>query len=315
MTQPTHDPSTRAAQQGELFTDRIENSESAKKGQQSAEAWPGERQAVHAIIAEFKKLLGPLQSVTAVRPGAPDSLAKLEAALARLPGGDAFGQMVDGLRRKAAEAVARARRERIQAFRRIETDFVRGVQAQGESVREQANGWRVGPLEFQVRREQAQCRWLYNREVLAEWSMVTSLNDVERTRAKSLELLRKAALPEASLREAFWEAYRECIRLQQGGKANPSLVPLLDFYRQLRLTLVSRDLAQRTDKKLSYAEFPKWAFLYNLDLYRTLSSSVPRETRLAFQTGSQQETRRLGVVTNGLDPGQDYKVVCYILQG
>jgi hypothetical protein len=91
------------------------------------------------------------------------------------------------------------------------------------------------------------------------------------------------------------------------------LVPLVDFYRQLRLTLVRRDLGQRPDKKLSYVEFPQWAFLYNLDRYRSLSSNIPRETRLVVQTGSQQETQRFGMITDGLDARQDYKVVCYVL--
>src|SRR5262245_38002323 len=120
MTQPGRDQSIPATEQGVLFAGRVENGESTREGQPSTPVWPGERQAVQAVVAEFKKLLEPFQTVIAVRPGAPDSLTRLETALAQLPGSDALGQMIDRLRIKATETVARARHARIEAFRRID---------------------------------------------------------------------------------------------------------------------------------------------------------------------------------------------------
>lgn len=313
MTQSGDDKPVREGDQIEMFGGRTIGEGSSQE--ESRNAVPSELQSVKTVIAEFKKLTGPLQNVTIVKLGTAETLEKLDLALTRLPSGDAFGQKIDELRKKAREVVAKARRERIQNFRQIETNFLKSIRDQCQSFREQANGWRIGPLELQVRPEQAQCRWLFDREVIAEWSSISSLETLQRSMTKSIEILNKAALPESVLKDIFWEAYQECVRLQQGGKANPELIPLPKFYRQLRLTLVGRDLAQRPDKKLSHAEFPKWMFLYNLDLYRRLSPSLFINKRLVFQTGSQQETESFGMVTNGLDPSEDYKKVCYILKG
>ncbi|CAA9583936.1 MAG: hypothetical protein AVDCRST_MAG88-3684, partial [uncultured Thermomicrobiales bacterium] len=39
----------------------------------------------------------------------------------------------------------------------------------------------------------------------------------------------------------------------------------------------------------------------------------PGSPRLGLQTGSQQESRTIGMVVNGLDAHQDYKTMCFIV--
>ena len=86
-----------------------------------------------------------------------------------------------------------------------------------------------------------------------------------------------------------------------------------DLYRAFRVALVERELKQgRPDKKLAWAECPKWAFLYNLDRYRQLGSTAGEE-RLTFETGSQQDqVNGLGMTLNGLSQEQEYKVCCWV---
>ncbi len=277
-----------------------------------ADRWMGEKRELERVVTDFKELANTFRRLTVIKPG-PEALDEMEKALARLPSGDSLAKIVEDLRSKAAQVIKRSRHERIDSFKRFEAEFIRLARSSGENAREVAEGWRVGPLELQVRQEKAQCRTLYNREVLINWSCVTSTEDIQRITDKSLALLKKALLPETTMADSFWEAYEEC-RSRRGatGKGNPDVVPLIDFYRELRLTLARRDLAQRADKKFSYADFPRWAFLYNLDVYFSRSASLPPEKRLTLQTGSQQETRRIGFVVNGLDALQDYKVVCFI---
>jgi len=82
----------------------------------------------------------------------------------------------------------------------------------------------------------------------------------------------------------------------------------------VRVALVRRELArEQPDKKLRWGELPRWAFLYNLDRYRALGAAAPDAGRLGLQTGSQQESRTIGVVVNGLDAHQDYKTMCFIV--
>jgi hypothetical protein len=278
--------------------------------------WREVQLAVQEIVAEFRKVVAPLRAIAELKPRQPDILDKLDQALARLASGESVGKTVEALRAKGREVIARGRRQRVEEFKRIEAEFIRRSRDENHVVRESAEGWRLGPLELQVRREQAQCRTLYNREVLLDWSRVATLDDIQQISAKSLELLKKWLLPESTLADSFWEAYEECrARRRAAEKGNPDVVPLLDFYRELRLALARHDLAQRPDKKFSYPEFPKWAFLHNLDVYMSRSSSLPADRRLTLQTGSQQETRRIGMVVNGLDARQEYKAVCFIRQG
>lgn len=314
MTQPRAEPTTNVMQ-GELFAGETGAGGTSAPRRREVPVEQGERGAVQSVVSEARKMAEPFQAFAAIKPGSADSLEKLESALARLPAGDTFSRAVEALRTRASETLTRARRERGDAFRRIETEFVQSSRTQGEPVREQSNGWRVASLELQVRREQGQIRWLYNREVLIDWSPVTSAAVFADARGKAQLLLKKEELPETVLKDAFWDTYQECLRLQQSQGRSSNLVPLGDFYRELRLTLVRRELTQKPDKRISQAEFPKWAFLYNLDRYRTLAASLPADRRLALQTGSQRDTARLGMVTNGLDGRQDYQVVCYVLQG
>ncbi len=275
----------------------------------------GEKAAVQQLLAEAKKLAGPLQAIGAITPGSADTLDKLEQALKKLPAASAMAEAVDGLRRRAESAIARYRRERVEAFRRTEAEFIKSARSEGTQVREQAEGWRIGPVELRMKREQAQCQALYNREVVVGWTKISGLQDMERLQRTALDALNKAAIPDEEMQTRFVDAYDEALlHRQKQNNVSPGRVPLLEFYLELRLTLARADLARNPEGALHHVEFPKWAFLYNIDRYRRIAASLPADERLNLQTGSQQESRHLGVLVNGLDPLSDYSVVCFILR-
>jgi hypothetical protein len=254
-------------------------------------------------------LLRPLAALTKLTPEQAVDAGKLESLLRALPDGATLGAVVDEVKAEGLSLAERTRKDRETNFRRIEADYVNQAKASGHSVRELDTGWRIGLLELHVDRGQGRLRLLYNRELLQDWTAVGSLASFEKSVSIATDRLRKAEIPDDLLRRVFWNAYQESKK-----RGSSDRVPLRDLYRELRLELVRSELeGGRTERKLTFAEFPKWAFLYNLDRYRHQSASIPQEMRLALETGSQVDhTKGLSMVVGGLDPREPYKTYCYV---
>ena len=267
------------------------------------------------LQAEYRRLVAPLGAVAKLKAADPRALERLDAALKRLPTGETLGQALDDLRERTTRFLDTARRERIDAFRPLEAEWVRAAREAGKGLRERSGGWRVDLLELGLQREQARARFFYNREALTPWSPLGSAADLAALEERALALLHGVAFSDEMLAAVFLDAYEgERTVRQRGGKGRPEAVPLPDFYRGVRVALVRHELAgQGPEKKLRWAELPRWAFLYNLDRYRALGAAVPEAQRLGLQTGSQQETRQFGMVVNGLEATQDYKTMCFVV--
>ncbi|MEW5817138.1 MAG: hypothetical protein AB1798_17300, partial [Spirochaetota bacterium] len=275
-----------------------------------------EKTGLRSLRNDFSKIINMLNAITKVTPGRVDSLDKIEAALKNLPAGDTLGKLIDELRERTHTFLNEARRARALSFKRFEADFIIAAKEQKKYIREMDQGWRVGALEIQVKRELSQIRLLYNKETVIGWQPVGNREDIDKAEERALAMLKGAELPANMLVEIFWDAYEQVKESRKkAGEAYGQLVPILDFYREVRLALIRYQLkGKKPDKKLSYAEFPRWAFLYNLDRYRLLVSAIPEEKRLGFQTGSQGDVSSgMGVVINGLDAREDYKVICYVI--
>lgn len=275
-----------------------------------------EKDELLSLQAKFRKLISMFEAFTKVKPNDNDVLDKIEKALKMFPEEDTIGKTINELRKETQTFLDQARRERVRKFKRIEAEFIKNAQNEGKPVTELDNGWRVGMLEIKVKRDQFRVCFLYNHEILIPWSPVGSREDFEKLAKKASELLEKAALPEQILPEVFWNGYSEArLSCTEGKELSSHAVPILDFYRGIRIALFRYELkGQKPDKKARYAEFPRWAFLYNLDRYRAIAPSIPPEKRLGFQSGSQREVSQgKGVVINGLDAREDYKVVCYVV--
>lgn len=275
-----------------------------------------EKATLKEIITQFQKLAKPLEAISKLKPGDAETLIKLEAALKALASGAAFGSALDEVAGRASALVAEARKARVQAFGRLETAFIKSAEAEGKSIRELDNGWRIGGLELQVEREQSRARVLLNREILLSWAPIQDSADLPNLVGTAAALLEKAALPEQELISLFFEAY-EVARDARRRHGAPAFhrVPVLQLYREFHLARARRELeAGKPGKKISTLEVPLWAFLYNLDRYRALGAAVPEEQRLGMETGSQKEASSgMGVVINGLDARRDYQVICYIV--
>jgi len=263
----------------------------------------------------FNQLLLPLAAVAKININSLEALDQIDAALEKLPDGEMFGRALEEVKTSLRRAVEGTRTERSQAFGRIEADYIRAAREAGLSAREVQNGWRVGKLEMQHRRAQSQVRFLYNHEVLVDWKPIRGLDDVQQREQAAERRLADVELLSQTLIDVFWDAYGQVREQRRRAEtARPEMVPVLDFYREVRSALVRHELAgQKPDRKLRYAEFPLWAFLYNLDRYRALGVAVPAERRLALATGSQKDVAaKRAVSVNGLDADDDYKIMCYV---
>ncbi len=275
-----------------------------------------EKSGLLSLQDRFRRIVRLFETFTKIKPNSPDLLERIEKALEMLPATETIGKTIDELRGETRAFLEQARQERVRAFRSIEADFIRNARSQGTPVRELDNAWRVGMLEVKVKRDQFKVAFFYNHEPVVSWFPVGSAGDFENLVEKARALLEKAAIPQEILVEVFWDAYNQARSYHL--KTNVSIiddVPILDFYREVRIALLRHELqGQKPDKKVRYADLPRWAFLYNLDRYRALAPSIPPEKKLGFQSGSQREVAQgKGLVINGLDAREDYKVVCYVV--
>jgi hypothetical protein len=270
-----------------------------------------EKVAWKAIQAEFRRLISHLEPFTVLKLSDPEGPDQVLAALNKLPEPELFARVVADLRQHAdsiAQSVSRARRE---AFGRVEAEFIRGLRDTGHTVRELASGWRIGPLELEVRREQARVRFLYNHEPLSGWTVVSDLDTMRAEERKALTLLRSAAIAEEELIDLFWDAYRACASRSDVTRGAQE-VHVQEFYMELRLEQIRRELRSgKPDRKLKQTELPRWTFLYYVDSYRALRTEVPAPRRLGFQTGAMAESQT-GITINGLDPEAEYRRVVYV---
>lgn len=273
-----------------------------------------EKAELDRLQSAYKKIIKVLTPFTSLKSGSPDLLEKMQRALKGLPPGEILAATVNDLGRETKVFLERLRREWVHRFREIETRFIKQAREQGVPVQEQDRGWRVGKLEIQVKREQYQVQISYNHEVIIPWSVVRSESELGRLIDKANAGLENMALPEGWLGEIFWRAFQRWLGTS-GERESRSYAPILDFYRQVRMELVESELREgKPDRKLRYADFPRWAFLYNVDRYRTISATLPPERRLGFESGSQREVAQgKGMTINGLDARGDYKKVCYVV--
>ena len=121
----------------------------------------------------------------------------------------------------------------------------------------------------------------------------------------------KNEIPTGVLINAMWETH-EFLKSKQVNKDlfNVRSVPAVDFLKELNVVLYRKSLERKVSK---LKDTSKWVFLYNIDLYFSkLRGEVPSEKRLSLEAGSQLEiSKGKGILLNGLDASQDYKIYCY----
>lgn len=274
-----------------------------------------EKSLMNDILKELKGISKFFNTFDAIKVNGADSLEKLEKALQGIPEENvlakALGESVDSARKFVEDAKA----VRVKTFKKYESEYIKQAISEGKSVREYRNGWRVGCLEIDEKPEASKVRILYNGEVLIPWSPILSKEDFIVLEDKAMTTLKAEILEFNKMTEIFWEAYRQAF-IHRAANDDFNIVPMMNFYREVRIALVREFFEGKNpnSKITKYIEFPKWAFLYNLDIYRSLITKVPENKRLSFQTGSQQEvSQNKGMIINGLNPNEEYKIMCYVL--
>lgn len=255
-----------------------------------------------ALLARHQILLKPLSRLSALKATSPSALEDFEKALETTPpySGAAYDAFLDECRR----AVQEERQRRQASFTRSVASFVNHLRGSGTDVRE-VDGWRVGPLQLEMRPDRTQVRFLFDREPVVEWRSIASPDDVNDAYEDALTSLSEAELDVAVIAESLVDAYVHLSRRE-------SRVRIRDAYPELRVGLLRQQLRGKPERTIKEFALPYWAFLYNLDRYRAAASSIPADQRLAFTTGSQAESAKFGVTLNGLRTSDDYRTYCFL---
>ncbi|MGQ4807433.1 hypothetical protein NKDENANG_00781 [Candidatus Entotheonellaceae bacterium PAL068K] len=270
---------------------------------------------VKELVKLWSSLAKPLQDVAKAKVSKATGLDELARALDRVPAGETLQRAVEELRERTNAWLRHEREIRQQAFRRLEAELIRELRNAGQALKELDNSWRIGRLALEVGRDRARSRALYNGEQVIAWKAIATTDDLQALLKQADAQLDKQTVPTEVWVNVLWSAYSNLRQHASTLSADSApRVPIREMFRECRIELVRKELSSgQPGKRLTrYSDFPKWAFLYNLDRYRSLGSQVPENRRLAFETGSQVETNRIGFTLSGLDPMQNYKIFCYV---
>ena len=267
--------------------------------------------AVRQVQRASAALVGRLSPLAKVRAGSSTSERDLERALETLGDVDTFvaalGDLADQARRLVREAHAR----RADDLRAAVAGYLR--ESGRTDVRETAIGWRISRVELELKPDTGEIRGLYNREPLTEWLPASEPRHVHECLSRAEALLDKAAIPIDSLASSFIEACEYLESRREGLNLAPRRIALKDMLDEVRLIRARTALAAKKRRDAEAAvQMPLWALLYNADLYRASAPNLPADERLMFETGSTNETKRIGLTLNGLDPARDYQRFCYV---
>jgi hypothetical protein len=272
----------------------------------------GEENSLTAIQKRWQQLARSAGAVANAKPVDAEGFEKFESAFKKLRDVADFKQDVEELHNDTGEAIRVGRLSLVAAFRAAESEFVSGLKKEGKSPKEGDSSWRIGRIELEVRREQAQVRSLYNRVPLTSWRVVSSSTEFQKLIEESDKKLDDAEIPDAMRDRAIWDAYDHlCSKAKSSDPKRSARISLQELYREVRVAIVRAELSSgQPDRKLKYAELPKWAYLFNIDRYRATASDRASHRVLALETGSQKESAR-ALTFNGLKQNQEYKRYCW----
>lgn len=257
---------------------------------------------------ELKEILRPLEGCLAIGLKKSDEISDFKKKFQYMPSGKDIGIALEEWIQKTSNILQEMDKERHDRFNRFISDFIRKIQER-EQVREMNNAWRIGPLSMQLDTSKAMIRFCYNEEQLIKWRPVQDSDDIYEQFTIALNLLKAAEIDLGDLEMIFNDAYDFLhIRREKSEETDTKQLLLRDFYDEVKISLYRCN----SNKKTKVEGFPFWAFLFNLDRYLKAAKLHDRYQRFILQDGSQFEVSKYGVCVNGLEPFDDYKMVCYI---
>ncbi|WAM30846.1 hypothetical protein [Caldicellulosiruptor naganoensis] len=264
------------------------------------------------IIKELKETLKVFNKATEIKPNDKDVLEKLEKFLDGISNLNSIFETLNDIIGKAKDIIAKEKEKISYNFKLIESELIMELKEKGVPLRECSDGWRIKSIQLKTKPQSSAVSISYNNQTIIGWTRVNSKEDIKSLIEEAEKLLFQFLMPKDELIDIFWDAYKYA-RFKSG----KDVVSIFDFYTEVRLLQIRRYLEKnKPDAKITkYTEFPKWAFLYNLDIYRSIWDEIPKDKRLALQTGSMQETMQgKGMYINGLNPDDDYKIMCYVYE-
>ncbi|MEZ0537224.1 hypothetical protein ACAG39_08225 [Caldicellulosiruptoraceae bacterium PP1] len=264
------------------------------------------------IIKELKEGLKIFNKITEIKPNDKDVLEKLEKFVSNTSNLNSVFETLNDIITRAKDVIAKEKETMADNFKLIESELIMELKEKGVHLRECSDGWRIKSIHLKTKPQYSAVSISYNNQTIIDWTRVSSKEDIKSLIEEAEKLLIQYLMPKNDLVDIFWDAYQYA-RFKNG----KDIMSILDFYTEVRLIQLRRYLEKnKPDAKITkYIEFPKWAFLYNLDIYRSIWNEVPKNKRIALQTGSMQETMQgKGMYVNGLNPDDDYKIMCYVYE-
>lgn len=264
------------------------------------------------LKSELKNIFRDVEALLKIDIKTFKDMQTFEDKLIKSALGTDMGQAFEDWKSRARQLVGRTRSESREEFGRYVTEFVRTRQEAGVKTRDFQKAWRLGPLKMELKPDQASVRFLYNDQILCGWTAITSSSDIDKLCGYALKQLEDHAIPNELLVELL-EAAIEMAKFQM--KPSPASesthVPIKEFFFETEMMLIRRNKLHKGKYKVQ--NLPLWAFLYNVDRYRSMLKDLPIEKRLQFDHGSQQEIGKgMGLTLNGLDASEDYKTFCFV---
>ncbi|ADQ45917.1 hypothetical protein Calkro_1046 [Caldicellulosiruptor kronotskyensis 2002] len=267
---------------------------------------------LEVVIKELKDALKVFNKITEIKPNDKDVLEKLEKFVVSASNLSSVFETLNDIITRAKDIIAKEKEKMSYNFKLIESELIMELKEKGVPLRECSDGWRIKSIQLKTKPQSSTVSISYNNQTIIGWTRVNSKEDIKSLIEEAEKLLFQFLMPKDELIDIFWDAYKYA-RFKSGR----DVVSIFDFYTEVRLLQIRRYLEKnKPDAKITkYTEFPKWAFLYNLDIYRSIWDEIPKNKRLALQTGSMQETMQgKGMYVNGLNPDDDYKIMCYVYE-
>ena len=264
------------------------------------------------LLKVDKKIAG----IRYIKPQDPKFLDKLDVYQKSLPKGSDIGSLIDDISLKLKEYIEEKNKVRLISFRPLINTFLESLQSKNKDYRIIENtAFRVDCFEMEIQPANGSIRLLFDKNVIMSWKPVQTINDIELCFQESIKKLNDAEISIDTFSSMMYQGYQRIrIKQEKERKPNSQFVLLKALHEEIIIELFRSQVKGKKNLNVKFKEifFPEWAFQYNLERYRAQLMKIPEEKRLLFETGSQADTERFGVVLNGLSPQSDYKKFCYV---
>lgn len=265
---------------------------------------------------DLLKIDKKISAIRYIKPQDPKFLDKLDAYQKSLPKGEDIGAFIDDISSKLNIYIEDKNQFRRANFRPLINEFLESLQSKNMDFRIIENTlYRVGCFEMETQPHNGNIRISFDKNVIMPWKPVESIADIDACFLECTKKIKDQEIPIEQFSTMLHQAYKRIqARQVKERKPNPEFVLLKSLHEEILIELFRFQVKGKKNLNVKFKEifFPIWAFQYNLERYREHLSEVPEERRLLFETGSQADTEKYGIVLNGLSAKSDYKKFCYI---